>query len=212
MDYVLFIKGIVIGVLIAVPVGPVAVLCIQRTLLEGRRYGLLSGLGAALADTLYGAIAALGVGAIAQGLLTHEYWFRLFGGMLLIFVGIRAFKAKVKPPSNEQIMVRGVRSLTSAFLITLTNPMTVIAFMTIFAAAGVITVGTPDWNGLLLIAGVFLGSGLWWTFLTMLAAFFRNKIDAVHLPMLNRISGFIIITFAVGVIVSSFFTEAGRPF
>lgn len=196
----LLLKGIVIGFVIAAPVGPVNILCIHRTLAVGRRSGMISGLGAAAADTVFGVIAALGLTLIADFLVSQQTWMRLIGGIVLVILGTRAL---VYPPQTfadieRRWHKRMAGDFTSTFALTITNPVTIFSFAAIFAAANAVV---PDGDydaALMLIGGVFAGSLLWWTGLTFGTGMFRHRFTEDSLIRLSRISGVLIV--ACGVI------------
>lgn len=204
MDVTLFFKGMIIGVGIAAPVGPIGLLCIQRTLNDGRVAGLASGLGAATADALYGVVAAFGLTVISAFLVDQRTALALVGGAMMLYLGIRTFLAK---PAAEAAQPSGyVRgSLASAYastlLLTLTNPMTILMFLAIFAGAEVAQTG-GDWIGpLLMVVGVFLGSAVWWITLSTLVALLRKRITPAILLWMNRAAGILLFAFGVVALV-----------
>ncbi|OGU37461.1 MAG: lysine transporter LysE [Ignavibacteria bacterium GWB2_35_6b] len=185
-------KGILIGFAMAVPLGPIGIICIRKTLTEGRLRGLIIGLGAATADLLYACIAAFGLTVISDTLNSQRIWIRLIGGALLLFLGIRIFRAQPKDPKldiNSNGMLRSY--LTTVFL-TLTNPLTIFAFIAVFAALG-IGEGLSYISASFLVAGVFIGSSLWFLVLSSGVTLFRNKLDLVGLRWVNKIAGILII-------------------
>ncbi len=194
----LFLRGLLIGFSIAAPVGPIGVLCIRRTLANGRAYGLASGLGAATADACYGSIAALGLTLIAAFLIDQANWLRLIGGMYLCYLGIRTFRSKpaVQAAAADRRGLWG--AYTSTLFLTLTNPLTILSFAAIFAGLGAGAASGNVWGALLMVAGVFLGSCAWWMILVMLTSLFRSRLNTVGLAWVNRVSGGII--FVCGVI------------
>ncbi|MHC4221378.1 MAG: LysE family translocator [Planctomycetota bacterium] len=196
MDVNFFIRGLIIGFMIAAPVGPIGVLCIQRTLTKGKLCGLISGLGAATADTIYGTIAALGMTFISTFLLEHQVALRLVGALFLCGLGVRTILLKAaKKPAPITGMGLAANYITIFFL-TLMNPMTVLAFVAIFAGLG-ITGSDNGFAGGILIVGVFIGSCIWWILLCSIAGLFRKRINQDNLVWLNRISGILIIAFGV---------------
>ena len=133
MNFSFIIPGIMVGFFIAAPVGPIGVLCIRRTLAEGRVQGLVSGLGAATADAVYGCIAAFGLTLVSNALVQQQLWLRLVGGVFLCFLGVKTLLTK---PSEKACPERGtglLRAYGTTFLLTLTNPMTILSFAAIFA-------------------------------------------------------------------------------
>lgn len=192
----LFVRGILIGLTIAAPVGPIGVLCIRRTLAEGRIAGLASGLGAATADAAYGVISALGLTLIADFLTAQQSWLRLVGGLFLFCLGVRAILSR---PAVLETAPLGKKGLLSAyvttFILTVTNPMTIFAFAAIYA--GILSAGQRTANALMLVLGVFSGSALWWTALSGGVSLFRCWITPSALLWVNRISGFIVVGFGI---------------
>ncbi|HEX5679515.1 MAG TPA: LysE family transporter, partial [Desulfobacterales bacterium] len=138
MDLPLFLRGLVIGFSIAAPVGPIGILCIRRTLAEGRASGFLSGLGAATADALYGCVAGFGLTVVSAFLVDQRAWIQLVGGVFLLALGVRTLRSKPAERAAQAAAGRGLAgSYLSTLLLTLTNPMTIISFAGIFAALGV---------------------------------------------------------------------------
>ena len=197
MDIPFFLKGIIIGFSIAAPVGPIGVLCIRRTLADGRLAGLISGLGAATADLLYGCVAAFGLTFISQFLIDQEMWLRLIGGLFLLSLGIKTFLTKDSGKEIQQKKGGLFSAYLSTFFLTITNPLTILSFAAIFAGLGIVNTGGDYLSALILVAGVFSGSAIWWFFLSAGASFFQKKIDAQGLAWINRISGAIITIFGL---------------
>jgi threonine/homoserine/homoserine lactone efflux protein len=203
MAQVYFIKGLVIGFSLAIPVGPIALLCIRRTLARGLLSGLFSGLGAATADIIFGAVAGFGVTFLANFLIKHSVILRLLGGAFLCYLGVRTFRSipPTTPVNHDEIGL--VRDYASTLFLTLTNPMSIFALAAVFAAAGV---GQPDGNyyaaTIVLVLGVGLGSALWWLVLTGGLSFFHGKINPEGLRLINRLSGTAISLFGIAVLLS----------
>jgi threonine/homoserine/homoserine lactone efflux protein len=195
MDNIL--KGFLIGISIAAPVGPIGVLCIRRTLADGRLAGLATGLGAATADAVYGAIAAFGLAIITSFLVEQQVWLRLFGGLFLCYLGVRTFLAKPAEKAAEASEGGLLSAYLSTFVLTLTNPLTILSFAAIFAGISSSMDGAIITGGLSLVLGVFLGSAAWWLFLSGLVSLFRSRFDQNAMVWVNRISGAIILTFGV---------------
>ncbi|NTW66722.1 MAG: LysE family transporter [Nitrospirae bacterium] len=186
-------KGLIIGFVIAAPVGPIGVLCARRTLMHGRRAGFFSGMGAATADAIYGFIAAFGLTFISAVLVDHQFTFRLVGGGLLLYLGVKAFLAR---PVKKTDLPRSARHYagmyTSTFFLTLTNPMTILSFAAVFAGFGLAGTKGSILSAGVLILGVFLGSAVWWLFLVGLFSLYRRRFQAHQLVWVNRITGTII--------------------
>jgi threonine/homoserine/homoserine lactone efflux protein len=200
----LFLEGIVMGFAIAAPVGPIGVLCIRRTLAEGRVSGFVSGLGAATADAVYGAVAALGLAFVTEFLMGGEAWLRIVGGAFLIFLGVRTFLAhpaeRAAPAGRSGLL----GNYASTFLLTLTNPTTILSFAAIFAGLGAGDADGDAFSAMLLVPGVFLGSAMWWFVLSGTTALFLRyeRFSApiqskAGLRWVNGVSGTIIAGFGV---------------
>lgn len=197
------LEGFLIGFLIAVPVGPIGILCIRHSLLRGMTYGFVCGLGAAFADAVYGAVAGFGVTAVAHIMSEYRVWFQIFGALFLIYIGLRTLLYH----AHEEYTTPGKTSYFSVFLttffLTLTNPMTIIAFAGIYAALGI---GVDDEGmlpALLVTCGVFLGSALWWFLLSGVSAMLGRRLQVKTMSMLNKISGIIIIAFGGITLIST---------
>ena len=197
MDLEFLARGLLIGFSIAAPVGPIGLLCIRRTLADGRAVGLLSGLGAATADALYGAVAGFGLTFVAEFLAEQRSWLRLVGGLFLLYLGLRTFLAG---PAERAAAARGFGLLgayASTFALTLTNPTTILSFAAIFAGLGVAGASAGYRSAGLLVLGVLLGSALWWLLLSGGVGFFRDRVTPRALRWVNRLSGAMIMAFGV---------------
>lgn len=208
MNLVYLLRGLALGFAIAAPVGPIGVLCIRRTLADGRLVGLVTGLGAATADACYGAVAAFGVTAVSSVLVGQRLWIHLIGALFLTWLGLRTLLA---PPPTTQTAplspaptVHTRRSLLSAWVstlgLTLTNPTTILSFAAIFAGLGLGGVGSVAAG--LTVAGVFLGSALWWLILSGGVSLLRVRFDAPAMRAVNIGSGLALLGFAAFALVS----------
>lgn len=201
---VFLFKGIIIGFAIAAPVGPIGLLCIRRTLLFGRWSGLFTGLGAAVADTIYGLIAALGLTLISDLMFAYETPLKIFGGCFLIYIGYKTFFSQTakKPAVISHITL--LRDFASTLFLTLTNPMTIISYLAIFAGLGLAKEHGDYTHTELLVLGVFLGSMLWWLILSEGIIFFKKHLSATITLWINRIAGCLIAFFGLLVFISLF--------
>lgn len=202
MDPTLFDRGAVLGFTIAAAVGPISLLCIRRTLAEGRHVGLVSGLGVATADATYGAIAAFGLTAVTDLLVDGRRVLGLVGGAFLLWLAWRTFRAVPgEAASTNGVARRG--DLPGAYLstlgLTLTNPMTILSFAALFVGLGV-TGGNAEGAGLL-TAGVFAGSAAWWVVLVSVVGAFRSRVTPAGLRRVNIASGVLIGAFAIVALV-----------
>jgi threonine/homoserine/homoserine lactone efflux protein len=188
----------VIGLAIAAPVGPIGVLCIRRTLADGRLIGLLTGLGAATADGVYGAIAAFGLTAVSDLLIGQGPWLGLIGGLFLCYLGVRTFMAVPAGPAAPTRSGALLAIFSSTFVLTLTNPTTILSFVAIFAGLGLGDTGGDYFAASLMVSGVFLGSALWWVGLSGTVSVFRTRVGPRGLRAINRLSGLLIGGFGVG--------------
>lgn len=192
-----FFKGAVIGFSIAAPVGPVGLLCIRRSLHDGRLAGFVTGLGAAAADTLYGLAAAFSLTALTDFLVGHRHAFQLVGGLFLLYLGVATLRARPPVAAADRPATNLGAVFLATFAITLTNPLTVLAFVGIFAGLGLgATVNTPA-TALRLVLGVFLGSAAWWIILSTGAAHFGRRLQSSGLRTLNLIAGSAILVIAL---------------
>lgn len=197
MDFPLFLKALVIGLSIAAPVGPIGLLCIQRTLAHGRTIGFLSGLGAALADACYGAIGAFGVSAVMSTMVAARVPLSLGGAAFLAWMGVQLLRAPAATQARAaKDAATPVKALLSVFVLTLANPMTILSFVAVFASLGSGYVGSGSGAALTMVGGVFLGSALWWLGLSSIVSMVRHKLGARVLQGINRLSGALLLGFA----------------
>ena len=201
----LYVRGLIMGFAIAAPVGAIGVLCIRRTLAGGWSLGLATGLGAATADAVYGAIAAFGITAVTALLLGVRGWLQVVGGAFLVYLGVRTFLER--PRELEEATARPsslAAAWSSTFLLTLGNPTTIMSFAAVFAGLGMGASGSEGAPGgaVALVAGVFSGSALWWIFLSVTVGLVRHRLDATAMKWVNRGSGLMIGAFGVLAIVA----------
>lgn len=202
MDAAWFLlKGLVIGLSIAAPVGPIGLLCIRRTLAEGPAMGLATGLGAATADALYGAVAGFGLAAVSQALLGWQDALRLVGGAVLLWLGWATMNARPAERAAEATGRGLAGAYASTFVLTLANPATILSFLAVFGALGLAggggtSGGTMD-EALALVLGVFVGSGLWWLMLSAGVGTVRRRVTPAVMVWINRVSGAVLIGFGL---------------
>ncbi len=203
MDTELFTRGLILGFTIAAAVGPISLLCIRRTLAEGRVVGLASGMGVATADATYGAIAAFGLTAITDLLVDWRRALGLIGGAFLLWLAWRTFNAVPGEAAHE--VERPRRGLPGAYLstlaLTLTNPMTILSFAALFVGLGI--TGDDAAGAAVLTLGVFAGSAAWWVVLVGVVGALRSRITPIWLRRVNIVSGLLIGAFALVAIGSS---------
>ena len=206
----LFLKGAIFGLLIAAPVGPIGIMCIQRTMQYGWISGLIVGLGAALADTFYGAVAGFGIVLISDFILAYQLWFKIAGGCILLVIGLNLLLNKNKEiQENNQDTTHNVRNnakihsfsakyadFMTSFMITFTNPGTIIAFIAIFATFGMTGYADKPILGSVLVLGVFTGAFLWWAGLSYIVQCYKHKIGRRLYHNINKVSASLIIAFS----------------
>jgi threonine/homoserine/homoserine lactone efflux protein len=197
MWWLYLLQGIGLGFAIAAPVGPIGLLCIRRSLALGQWMGLATGLGAATADGVYGCIAGFGLTAIADSLVAQAQVLKIVGGLFLCYLGLKTMLSK--PPTEiAHLTGRGLMgAYTSTFVLTLTNPATILSFIAIFAGLGIIEAGRSWSMSLAIVLGVFSGSALWWLFLSWGVTLFRQRLNAQRILWLNRLAGMAILVFGI---------------
>jgi threonine/homoserine/homoserine lactone efflux protein len=198
MDPSLLLRGVVLGLAVAAPVGPIGVLCIRRSLAEGRTAGFVVGLGAATADAVYGAVAGFGLTIVSSFLVDQRVWLRLVGGIFLCCLGLRTLVAR--PAEKAAGGGRGgglIGAYASTFFLTLTNPTTILSFAAIFAA---VSVKTEASTVVPLIVGVFLGSASWWLLLSTGASLIRGRVGPRGMRAVNAVSGATILAFGLAAV------------
>jgi threonine/homoserine/homoserine lactone efflux protein len=192
----LLLKSIILGFSVSAPVGPIGLLCIQRTLARGRAAGFLTGFGAVTANIFYASIAALGFSIVSAFLMQYEVYLKIAGTVFLIYLGVKTFLKKA--PQNAA-KLDGETLLTmymSTFLLMITNPITILNFVAMFAGLGFDQQASSSRTAFALIIGVFIGATIWWGFLSYAVSKFRNKIMP-HLEAVNKLAGVTIILLGV---------------
>ena len=195
-----FIKGVLVGLGASIPLGPIGVLCVQRTLSKGRISGFISGMGAALVDTFYAALAVIGLAYIQGVIESHESYFLCFGGLLVIFIGLKIYLTNpVKQIRQTNSKKHRFEDFLSVVALTISNPATLFLILGLFALVGLnINADSGSMAISTVLWGVFVGAGMWWYSLSTGISLFRNKFRLKQLWMINRISGITIM--ALGMI------------
>jgi threonine/homoserine/homoserine lactone efflux protein len=208
MNYiVLIVSGVLIGFFVALPIGPVNLICIRRTLRCGSFHGFVSGLGAALGDGLFAAITGFGFTAVAQLIVGFSTALQLIGGLLLLSFGIRTFFAPPPPRFDERLAANEngtsshVRAMASTFALTISNPATLFGFTALFAGLGGLAGENPSFfAAAFVVLGVFCGSTLWWLTLTTVVGLLHARINDRTVRVINEISGGLFALFGVTVL------------
>jgi threonine/homoserine/homoserine lactone efflux protein len=202
MEIEFLVKGAMIGFAIAAPVGPIGVLCIRRTLAEGRAAGLVSGLGAATADATYAVIAGFGLTSISTFLVGQQQALRGLGGLFLLYLGVRYFLQRPAEGAAEAEPRGLLGGFAATFALTLANPLTILSFAAIFAGLGIASAGGDYLAAAMLVLGVFAGSALWWLVLSTGVSASRSRFTPSHLRWSNWIAGGVIFGFGAAALVS----------
>lgn len=188
-------KGIILGFSIAAPVGPIGILCIRKTLDQGRSFGFIAGLGAATADAIYGSVAALGLTMVSQFLIKQSTWINLFGAVFLLYLSYITFRAPIKNNiESDRTRTNYFRTFGTTLILTLTNPLTIVSFVGIFAG---MNIGPESETSLYLVLGVFLGSAIWWLLLSGIVGSLRQMISTRAMKRLNTLSSLILFGFGI---------------
>jgi threonine/homoserine/homoserine lactone efflux protein len=203
MPTYLIIQGVLIGFVVAVPVGPLGILCINRALAAGALYGLFSGLGVATADALAAGIAALGISFVSGFLIKHQIFLRLAGGVFLCYLGAQIYRTKPKPAAVAPSDVNGlVNAYATAFILTFSNPVTILSFIAIYAGWHVPSLQGRYFAAARLALGVLIGSAFWWVGLFIGMTAFREKFSVDALAWVHRVSGALMVGFGIAILLS----------
>jgi len=193
----IFLKGILAGMIIAVPVGPVAVICIKRSIYFGVLGGLSAGFGAAVADAVFGAVVGFGIAAVTQFLAEHESVIQLVGGIILLVLGLVFILRPGGAPGDSPSRAGMAGTFLATFTLTMTNPATILTFLTVFSSLGLATANLGYDEAAILVAGVFLGSAIWWVSISLAVLLARGRIGVAWMPRVKRWSGVIVIAFGI---------------
>jgi threonine/homoserine/homoserine lactone efflux protein len=202
----LILSGVGMGLIAAVPVGPVNIICIRRTFAFGPLNGFVSGLGAALGDGVFAAVTGLGLTWIAHLIESYSALIELVGGMAMVFFGIKTFLDSHEPElasdtDSDKAGASLFRSIISTFALTITNPATLLFFTGMFAGLGSLAGGAGSYtDATFVVGGVVLGSAGWWLILTTVIGLFHARIDAKRVVLINRFSGLLVSVFGLAVL------------
>lgn len=199
MQITIFIEGILIGILASIPLGPIGVLCVQRTLSRGRMSGFVSGMGAATSDAIYATLAGFSLSFIVGFVEKKILFIQIIGVVILVFMGLKIFftnpAVQLRKQSNQKTKL--LQDFLSTFMFTIANPLVVFFFVTLFAAFRVVEASNTLLSQILLVFGVFIGACSWWFSLTSIVNLFRSKINLRRLWLINKIAGATIVILAV---------------
>jgi len=201
MEVSLFVQGIIIGLTLAVPVGPLALICIQRTVSDGRLHGIFSGIGVATADSFYAAVTFLGLTVISGLIIAQQYLFRFLAGVVLILIGMRVFLSIPSAISAKTEHETYLKDYLSMVALAIANPLTLVFFLVILPGYGVVIHGTSFLSAVEFVAGVFFGSTVWWVVLCGSIGSVRSRLSRQTLGRINHVSGLLISCFGAGVLI-----------
>lgn len=203
------LNGVLVGFTASMPLGPIGVLCIQKTISKGRMAGFVSGMGAATADTIYAIIAGFGLTFISNFIVNQQFYLRIGGAVICFYLGLKIFRTNPAIQLRRESQ-RGQNIWTdylSILFLTISNPLTLLLFGAVFAGFGIIQ-GNADFKSIfLLVCGVFMGALSWWTLLTGFVNLFRSKFRLKRVWWLNKITGMLIILFSFVALASVFFLK-----
>ncbi len=208
MHWSLLAKGFIMGLVVSVPLGPVGAICIQRTISKGYKSGLLGGLGAACADTIYAIIAGFGIGVVIDALLRVKRWIQMAGSLIFMLMAYKVFNTNpaIQVRKNRNRKHRPLEDFITTFLLTFSNPTPIFVFMAAFA--GFVVNEQVGWTDIMLsIVGIFIGCLSWWAILISVVNLFRRKIRLRHLLWINRITGIVVFAFALVLLFEAFFEK-----
>lgn len=208
-DIIYLFKGMLVGLMVSVPLGPMGVLIIQKTLHKGALAGFIAGMGAASADFFYALVAAFGLGFVINTVQAHELLLQIIGGIFLIVIGLKIYFdnpiRQIRQRRSGRVSKKGlIGDYLSLFFLTVSNPITVVVFMAVFAGMSVFGDSSSLLGELLVVIGVLLGGAVWWYVLSMLVNIFRKKFRLRVLATINRVSGMIIAILGALVILAAF--------
>lgn len=210
MTFEIAIKSILIGIAVSAPMGPMGILCLQRTINKGLLSGQISGLGISIGDTLYAAIAGYGLSFVADFFIDNQAILRIAGGILLIFLGYKIFNTNPAKELRQQLRRKKnnlIADFFSTLLLTLTNPLTIIFFMGVFAGMAVLEENSSFQATTFVIFFVFAGTIIWWVVLTTIINIFRDKITLRKIWWINKVTSTLIALLGVAAIISIFFID-----
>jgi threonine/homoserine/homoserine lactone efflux protein len=196
-----FLQGIIIGLTLAVPVGPISLLCIRRSIADGRLHGIVSGLGVATADSLYAAVAVLGLTAISGIIVAQQVFFRAIAGLVLISIGVKVFLSVPQEPHEHTGHESYPKDYLSMLAIALANPLTILFFIIVLPGFGVVLGGTSPLTSAEFVLGIFSGSVVWWVILCGAVGSVRSRLSTRNLHLINRTSGVLIVGFGIGTLL-----------
>ena len=200
---VYLMKGVLVGFVSAMPIGPIGILCVRRALTRGRQQGITTGLAGAAADIVYMVVAIFSIKLISDFVALEQYWIRLCGGLAVLAIGIFTVRSKPAVRLATIDKFEHTRLFLSTFVLALSNPVTLFGFVAVLTAIGFHNIAANIDATVLFVPGVFLGSLLWFLMLSNVAHVVRKKISEQRLSIFNKAAGVILIVLGVVAIVIS---------
>ncbi len=207
MDWQLIASGVVIGIAVAAPIGPINLMAIRNTLANGFWAGVFTGTGAVLGDGTFAAFAAFGITAVSAFVSDYATWIQAGGGLILIIIGLQIMLSAPTPSNGEDkpSSRRSLAMIGTTYVLTITNPATMMGFLAIFSGVGNLVSRPGDYAGATaMVAAVMAGSFLWWLIVSWFASLFRERIAGGGLKYINWVSGAVIVLFGVAIFVRLF--------
>ena len=192
----MFIKGLIIGVIVSAPIGPIGLLCIQRTLNGGRKRGIATALGASTSDLLYACIAVFSMSIVVNFIETHQLILQIIGTIVVFFFGLYTFMDDPREKLTKLKQENSYDDFITSFGLTITNPIVIVLFMFLFAKFHYINEDITFIRSVLSIVFIMLGAAFWWTFLVYLVDFFRGKFNVRGLYIVNKVTGMLLMIIA----------------
>lgn len=208
-EFIFFLKGLIIGLLVSAPVGPLALICIRRTLVKNRLCGFVAGLGVATSDLFYAIVAGFSITLIYNFIIAEKLWFRLIGGLFLVYLGLRTILFKQKEKFNDKGKNNNnlVHDFLSTFFIALAGPFTLVFFLAIFSGLGIGQTDYQHFNTVVTIIGIFIGSVLWWGILSSLVDLFKERFNDKLIALINKVVGIVVLIFGILILFSPLFSQ-----
>jgi threonine/homoserine/homoserine lactone efflux protein len=207
MGVMLLLKGIIVGLLASIPLGPIGVLCVQRTINKGRLSGFFSGMGAACADTVFATVAGFSLSFIMDFVEEWKTEFQIGGGILILLLGLKIFMTN---PISQMRKTRRQKNrlfedFVSVFLLTVSNPMAIFLFVALFAYVNVVADGGNFMSAGAVLGGVFFGASVWWFTLTSFVNMYRKRFRIRQLWWINKIAGGVVMLIGIATVVELLF-------
>ncbi|OGB83355.1 hypothetical protein A3F66_00645 [candidate division TM6 bacterium RIFCSPHIGHO2_12_FULL_32_22] len=202
MHLLLFLKGIAVGLIISIPIGPMAIICIRRSLQQGFLHGFATSIGIAIGDCIYASLAGFSVDFVTEQVKEHQHFLHLFGGIVILILGIIFILSDSQESPKINHAASLIKTIYTAILLTISNPVNLLAFVALFSWIKVTETNIVD--TMLMVSGVFVSAIVWFTILSLTAVLLRTKLTPKMLHRMNKITGALIILLGIGMIFNLF--------